>query len=69
MLTDPIFQGLAASLLFGPLSSTLRTVLVIPAIHVVLRVDGRPGVRRAAGKIPHAPGAGSTTAGSDRQSR
>lgn len=68
MLTDPIFQGLAASLLFGPLSSTLRTVLVIPAIHVVLRVDGRPGVRRAA-ENPHAPGAGSTTAGSDRQSR
>ncbi len=37
ILTDPIFQGLAISLLFGLLSSTLLTVLVIPAIYVVLR--------------------------------
>ena len=34
---DPIFQGLAISLLFGLASSTLLTVLVIPAIYVVLR--------------------------------
>ena len=39
ILTDPIFQGLAISLLFGLLSSTLLTVLVIPAIYVVLRSD------------------------------
>ena len=37
ILTDPIFQGLAISLLFGLLSSTLLTVLVIPAIYVVMR--------------------------------
>ena len=37
ILTDPIFQGLAISLLFGPASSTLLTVLVIPAIYRVLR--------------------------------
>ncbi|HXQ16162.1 MAG TPA: efflux RND transporter permease subunit [Caulobacteraceae bacterium] len=37
ILTDPIFQGLAISLLFGLASSTLLTVLVIPAIYVVLR--------------------------------
>ena len=42
ILTDPIFQGLAISLLFGLASSTLLTVLVIPAIYVVLRDDGRP---------------------------
>ena len=41
ILTDPIFQGLAISLLFGLASSTLLTVLVIPAIYVVLR--GRAG--------------------------
>jgi multidrug efflux pump subunit AcrB len=41
ILTDPIFQGLAISLLFGLASSTLLTVLVIPAIYVVLRDDGR----------------------------
>jgi multidrug efflux pump subunit AcrB len=39
ILTDPIFQGLAISLLFGLASSTLLTVLVIPAIYVVLRGD------------------------------
>ncbi len=42
ILTDPIFQGLAISLLFGLVSSTLLTVLVIPAIYIVLRDDGIP---------------------------
>ncbi|WP_193175859.1 efflux RND transporter permease subunit [Oricola nitratireducens] len=37
ILADPIFQGLAISLLFGLLSSTLLTVLVIPAIYRVMR--------------------------------
>ncbi|MBJ6372934.1 efflux RND transporter permease subunit [Sedimentitalea arenosa] len=37
ILADPIFQGLALSLLFGLLSSTLLTVLVIPAIYRVFR--------------------------------
>jgi multidrug efflux pump subunit AcrB len=41
ILSDPIFQGLAISLLFGLASSTLLTVLVIPAIYVVMRDDGR----------------------------
>ncbi|MDI4656974.1 efflux RND transporter permease subunit [Xanthobacter autotrophicus] len=41
ILTDPIFQGLAISLLFGLASSTALTVLVIPAIYVVLRGGGR----------------------------
>ncbi|WP_240006365.1 efflux RND transporter permease subunit [Pseudaquidulcibacter saccharophilus] len=41
ILTDPIFQGLAISLLFGLMSSTLLTVLVIPAIYVALRDDGK----------------------------
>ncbi len=40
ILADPIFQGLAISLLFGLASSTALTVLVIPAIYVVLRDDG-----------------------------
>ncbi len=39
ILFDPIFQGLAISLLFGLASSTLLTVLVIPAIYVVTRDD------------------------------
>jgi multidrug efflux pump subunit AcrB len=37
ILADPIFQGLAISLLFGLASSTALTVLVIPAIYMVLR--------------------------------
>ena len=37
ILPDPIFQGLALSLLFGLLTSTLLTVLVIPAIYRVLK--------------------------------
>ncbi len=42
ILFDPIFQGLAISLLFGLISSTLLTVLVIPAIYVALRDDHHP---------------------------
>ena len=42
ILTDPIFQGLAISLLFGLASSTVLTVLVIPAIYVVLRDADAP---------------------------
>jgi multidrug efflux pump subunit AcrB len=41
ILADPIFQGLAISLVFGLASSTALTVLVIPAIYVWLRDDGR----------------------------
>ncbi|HEY0834079.1 MAG TPA: efflux RND transporter permease subunit [Azospirillum sp.] len=48
ILTDPIFQGLAIAMLFGLLSSTLLTVLVIPAIYVVLRDDG--GTQKGGGQ-------------------
>ncbi|AXA44248.1 AcrB/AcrD/AcrF family protein (plasmid) [Rhizobium leguminosarum] len=37
ILSDPIFQGLAISLLFGLASSTLLTVLIIPAIYRVVK--------------------------------
>lgn len=51
ILSDPIFQGLAISLLFGLASSTLLTVLVIPAIYVVLHdADGTPGRRNEEGE-------------------
>ncbi len=39
ILTDPIFQGLAISLVFGLASSTALTLLVIPALYVWLRDD------------------------------
>ncbi len=41
ILTDPIFQGLAISLVFGLASSTVLTLLVIPAIYIWLRDDER----------------------------
>jgi len=40
ILADPIFQGLAISLVFGLASSTALTLLVIPAVYVVFRDDG-----------------------------
>ncbi|MDQ0313582.1 efflux RND transporter permease subunit [Amorphus orientalis] len=48
ILTDPIFQGLAISLLFGLASSTLLTVLVIPAIYVALRGGRDPATTPSA---------------------
>ncbi len=42
ILSDPIFQGLAISLLFGLASSTLLTVLVIPSIYVVFKDGDAP---------------------------
>jgi len=42
ILADPIFQGLAISLLFGLASSTLLTLIAIPALYVVFRDDGVP---------------------------
>jgi multidrug efflux pump subunit AcrB len=50
ILADPIFQGLAISLLFGLASSTALTVLVIPAIYVVLRGGEKP----ATADVPNA---------------
>jgi multidrug efflux pump subunit AcrB len=41
ILSDPIFQGLAISLVFGLASSTALTLLVIPALYVFLRDDHR----------------------------
>ncbi len=49
ILADPIFQGLAISLLFGLASSTALTVLVIPAIYIVLRGGSEAAPRPAPG--------------------
>jgi multidrug efflux pump subunit AcrB len=54
ILFDPIFQGLAISLLFGLASSTLLTVLVIPAIYVVMRDDERTLDARPVAEASHA---------------
>lgn len=56
ILFDPIFQGLAISLLFGLASSTLLTVLVIPAIYVVMRDDEKPLDEEPRAETPLIPG-------------
>ena len=45
IILDPIFQGLAVSLLFGVGASTLLTLLVIPLLyyHIVARLKKEPG--------------------------
>jgi len=53
ILFDPIFQGLAISLLFGLASSTLLTVLVIPVIYIVVR-GGRDRVQASFVNAPTA---------------
>jgi multidrug efflux pump subunit AcrB len=55
ILFDPIFQGLAISLLFGLASSTLLTVLVIPAIYIVMRDDEKPLDAAPGADVPHMP--------------
>ena len=54
ILFDPIFQGLAISLLFGLASSTALTVLVIPAIYVWLRDDAPKAPRTPQAALPAA---------------
>lgn len=48
ILLDPIFQGLATSLVFGLAASTLLTLLVIPAIYMLFRGPGPIFGRRRA---------------------
>jgi multidrug efflux pump subunit AcrB len=40
MVTDPVFGGLAVALIFGTLSSTVLTLLVIPALYYIWRWHG-----------------------------
>lgn len=40
MITDPVFGGLAVSLIFGTLSSTILTLLVIPLLYFIWQWHG-----------------------------
>ncbi len=40
MITDPVFGGLAVSMIFGTLSSTVLTLFVIPALYYIWRWHG-----------------------------
>jgi len=48
MITDPVFGGLAVSLIFGTLSSTILTLLVIPLMYYIWQWHG--GVKYTEGK-------------------
>ena len=39
MVTDPVFGGLAVSLIFGTLASTLLTLIVIPILYYFWQLD------------------------------
>ena len=43
ILMDPIFQGMAVSLLFGMLASTALTLVVIPVIYYMAYRRGAKG--------------------------
>ena len=53
ILDDPIFQGLAVSLLFGILVSTLLTLLVIPVLYYAYLKRKEARAERVAGVLAH----------------
>ena len=65
IILDPIFQGLAVSLLFGVGASTLLTLVVIPVLYVTLMKRSRPpeptrgGWREGGGSGSDEPAVGS----------
>jgi multidrug efflux pump subunit AcrB len=54
MILDPIFQGLAVSLIFGVLVSTVLTLLVIPLLYYLYLRDRPDGARPAPSASPTA---------------
>jgi multidrug efflux pump subunit AcrB len=57
ILDDPIFNGLAVSLIFGILVSTLLTLVVIPVLYYAAYWRGIEGRERAAGRVIPPPAA------------
>jgi multidrug efflux pump subunit AcrB len=67
IILDPIFQGLAVSLLFGVGASTLLTLVVIPVLYVSLMKRSRPlGPTEGDGEMQAAPEATSEPSGVSR---
>ncbi|MHB8919487.1 MAG: efflux RND transporter permease subunit [Halothiobacillus sp.] len=56
MVTDPVFGGLAVSLIFGTLASTLLTLVVIPILYYFWQLDIQIRQRKRAAKISHSSG-------------
>ena len=52
MLSDPVFGGLAVSLIFGTISATILTMIVVPTLlYLLLRNKSIPGLNSASGEI------------------
>jgi multidrug efflux pump subunit AcrB len=52
ILSDPIFRGMAISLLFGSVVSTLLTLFVVPLLILIVEGKHWPDHRRNAGGVP-----------------
>lgn len=55
MVSDPVFGGLAVSLIFGTLLSTILTLLVIPLLYYVWQIRVKPKVPPKAPAAPAEP--------------
>ena len=55
ILTDPIFQGLAISLLFGAIASLVISPLAVPLLYFMTHSDTKPTVTPAQDPCPAAP--------------
>ncbi len=52
MLADPVFGGLAVSLIFGTISASILTMIVVPTLlYLLLRNKSIPGLNSATGEI------------------
>ncbi len=52
MLTDPVFGGLAISLIFGTISATILTMIVVPTVlYLVLRNKTNPELNSVSGEF------------------
>jgi Cu/Ag efflux pump CusA len=52
MLSDPVFGGLAVSMIFGTISASILTMIVVPTLlYLLLRNKSIPGSNSASGEI------------------
>jgi multidrug efflux pump subunit AcrB len=56
MLFDPIFQGLAISLMMGEIAATLLSRLAVPVVYFLIARHGRADELRRAALAPDEPG-------------
>ena len=52
MLFDPIFQGLAISLMMGEVAATFLSRMAVPVVYYLIARRGRAGALRLSGLTP-----------------